>query len=435
MAIIDSLVAKAKKQGFVTGEELGSLFPDADKHLDEIDALCATLVELGVEIVSAASLEEVLESTEPEPTPSPAPVPEPQYFESIEDLYKLYMFEIRQIRLLTAEDEVRLAKLMRRGERARAHLQNEALSSADRARLQEQVKQGDGARRHFVEANLRLVASVAWRYRNQGLHLLDLIQEGNIGLVKAVDRFDHRLGYKFSTYAIWWIRQAITRALIDQGNTIRLPVHVHEETAKIERVAQDLKSQLGKKPTPEQIAKHCGISRTRVTYLREGLPKTCSLDALLCCPDFPLVWDATETELIQQRPCPVREYAACHWHQVAPEDDFEIPPCLAAVNSGTESVTDQTDYSLLSPVASSKALALELKYGELQDTVGSVLDTLGARERYILKMRFGFDGEVLTLEEIGQKYDLTRERIRQVQARTLKKLRHPVRSHRLRRFW
>ena len=202
--VAQELIAKGKKQGFVTYEEVIALFPDVDEHLDEIDALCLTLTDVGVEIVTAASVEEVLKAIEPEPEPEPVHVPLPQRLESIEDLYDLYMFEIRQISLLSAEDEVKLAKLMRRGERARIRLKNEALPASDKARLHEEIRQGDEARRRFVEANLRLVASVAWRYRDQDLPMLDLIQEGNTGLFKAIEKFDYRLGYKSISLKTLW---------------------------------------------------------------------------------------------------------------------------------------------------------------------------------------------------------------------------------------
>ncbi|MFB0538047.1 MAG: sigma-70 family RNA polymerase sigma factor, partial [Anaerolineae bacterium] len=282
--VAQELIAKGKKQGFVTYEEVIALFPDVDEHLDEIDGLCLTLINLGVEIVTAASVEEMLKVIEPEP--EPVHVPPPQCLESIEDLYDLYMVEIRQISLLSAEDEVKLAKLIRRGERARIRLKSEALPASDRARLREEIRQGNEARQRFVEANLRLVAHIAWRYRDQDLPMLDLIQEGNIGLFKAIDKFDYRLGYKFSTYATWWIRQAIARALADQSNTIRLPVHVQESLAKVKRTAEELKIQLGREPTIEQIAQHCGMSPKKGSYLLEELPQVCSLDSLLCCSNF-----------------------------------------------------------------------------------------------------------------------------------------------------
>ncbi len=433
--IPQELVTEGKRQGFLTYEQITSLFSDVDEHLDEIDALCLTLIDLGVEIVPAASVEGMLKVIEPEP--EPAYVPLPQRFESIEDLYDLYMFKIRRVGLLTAEEEVRLAKLIRRGERARVRLKNEALPASDRTRLREEIRKGDEARYHFVEANLRLVASIAWRYRDQGVPMLDLIQEGNIGLLKAVDKFDYRLGYKFSTYATWWIRQAITRAVADQSNTIRLPVHVQEGLNKVKRTAENLKIQLGEEPTAEQIAQHCEMSQKKVTHLLEGLPEVCSLDSLLCCPSFPLVWNATGTGFVQQRPCPTREFTDRHWFRVTADDDFELPPCLAGLmDSRVEKMTDHVDYSLLSLAKSTFAPRQHLSHKLLRERLEEVLNALSPREKRVIEMRFGLDGGgERSLEVIGQGFGVTRERIRQIEEKALVRLRHPTRRRRLKRFW
>ncbi len=434
--VAQELIAKGKKQGFVTYEEIITLFPDGDEHLDEIDALCLTLIDLGVEIVTAASVEEMPKVIEPEP--EPVHVPLPQRLESIEDLYDLYMFEIRQTSLLSAEDEVKLAKLMRRGERARVRLMtNEALPASDRARLRAEIRKGDEARQRFIEANLRLVASIAWRYHDRDLPMLDLIQEGNIGLFRAIDKFDYRLGYKFSTYATWWIRQAITRALADQGNTIRLPVHVQESLRKVKQTVEDLKIHLGREPTIEQIAQHCGVSQKRVAYLLEELPEVCSLDSLLCCSSFPLVWNDTGTGFVQQWPCPVREFADRHWFRVVQDDDFELPPCLAGLmDSRAEKTADRVDYSMLSLSKSAPVPRQHLSHKLLRERLMEVLDTLSPRQRAVIKMRFGLDdGGERTLEAIGQEFGVTRERIRQIQGKALRTLRRPIRSHKLELFW
>ena len=434
--VAQELIAKGKKQGFVTYEEITALFPDVGEYLDEIDGLCLTLINLGVEIVTAASVEEMLKVIEPEPEPVHVSLPLPQRLESIEDLYDLYMFEIRQIGLLSAEDEVRLAKLMRRGERARVRLKNEALPASDRARLREEIQQGDEARQRFVKANLRLVASIAWRYRDRGLPMLDLIQEGNIGLFKAVEKFDYRLGHKFSTYATWWIRQAITRALEDQSNTIRLPVHVQQNLKKVKRTAENLKIQLGEEPTIEQVARHCGMSQKRVTYLLEGLPEVCSLDSLLCCSNFPLVWNDTGTGFVQQRPCPARAFAVRHWFRVTQDDDFELPPCLAGlIDSRMEKTASRADYSLLSLSKLASVPRQHLSHKLLRERLEEVLKTLSQRQKTVIEMRFGLGSEERTLEAIGQDFGVTRERIRQIQEKALMRLQHPSRSRRLRRFW
>jgi len=432
--IAQELIAEGKKQGFVTYEGITALFPDVDQHVDEIDALCLTLFDLGVEIVMAASVKEVLKAIVPEPEPVRVRVP--QRFESIEDLYDLYMFEIRQIDLLTAEDEVRLAKLIRQGERARARIEG-APSASDRARLREEIRKGDEARQYFVEANLRLVAHIAYRYRDQGVPLLDLIQEGNIGLLKAVDKFDHRLGHKFSTYATWWIRQAIQRALADQSNTIRLPAHVQDSLRKVNRAADDLKTTLGREPTIEQIAQHCAMSQERVAYLLEELPDVCSLDSLLCCSEFPLVRNDTGIGFVQQRPCPVREFAVWQWFRVTKDDDFELPPCIAsAIDSREIELPDHVDYSLSTFSNFAPVLRQAVSHKLLRTRLREVLDDLSPRQRTVIEMRFGLDGgDERSLEEIGQHLGLTRERIRQIQGRAITRLQHPIRSRKLRPFY
>ncbi len=428
--IAQRLIAEGKKQGFVTYEGITALFLDVDAHLDEIDALCLTLIDLGVEIVTAASVEEILKVIVPEP--EPVRVRLPQRFESIEDLYDLYMFEIRRVGLLTAEDEVRLAKSMRRGERARVRLE-EAPPASDRARPREEIRKGDEARQHFVEANLRLVAHIAYRYRDQGVPMLDLIQEGNIGLLKAVDKFDHRLGHRFSTYATWWIRQAIQRALADQSNTIRLPVHVQDSLRKVKRTIEDLKSQGGEASTIEQVAQQCGMSRDRVAYLLEELPEVCSLDSLLCCSEFPLVWNDTGTGLVQQRPCPAREFAVRQWFRVTEDDDFELPPCIAStIDSREEEPPDRVDYSLSSFSKPAPVPEQVISHKLLRARLGEVLDDLSPRQRSVIEMRFGLDdGDERSLEEIGQHFNLTRERIRQLQGKAITRLQHPFRSRKL----
>lgn len=369
----------------------------------------------------------------------PAHVPPPRRLKSVDDLYDLYMSEIRQISLLAAEDEVSLAEAIQRGDRARQRLKSKRgdLTPKERARLQAKAREGELARRRLAEANLRLVAHIAWRYRDEGLPMLDLIQEGNIGLFKAIDKFDYRLGNKFSTYATWWIRQAITRALADQSNTIRLPVHVQENLGKVKRIAENLKIQLGEEPTIEQIAQHCGMSQKKVTHLLEGLPEVCSLDSLLCCSNFPLVWNDAGTGFVQQRPCPAREFADRHWFRVTEDDDFELPPCLAGLmDSRGEKAASRVDYSLLSLSKPASAPRQHLSHKLLRERLEEVLDTLPPRQRTVIEMRFGLDGGgKRTLEEIGQEFSLTRERIRQIQAKALRKLQHPIRSRKLRRLW
>jgi len=431
---IQRLVAEGKKRGFVTYEGITALFSDEDAHLDEIDDLCLTLIDLGVEIVAEASIKGILEASVPAPAPVRAPLP--QRFESTEDLYDLYMLEIRQVGLLTAEDEVRLAKLIRQGERAGVRLE-EAPPASDRARLRREIHKADEARQQFVEANLRLVAHIAYRYRDQGVRLLDLMQEGNIGLLKAVDKFDHRLGHRFSTYATWWIRQAIQRALADQSNTIRLPVHVLGSLRKVTRAAEEVKRQLGEEPTKEQVAQHCGMSRKQVAYLLEELPEVCSLDSLLCCSEFPLVRNDTGIGFVQQQPCPAREFALRQWFRVTEDDDFELPPCIASViDSREKEPPDYVDYSLSNLSKSVPVLRQAVAYKLLRARLREVLGDLSPRQRTVIEMRFGLDGGgERSLKVVGQRFDLTRERIRQIQGKAITRLKHPIRKRRLWQFY
>lgn len=434
------LIAKAKQQGYVAIEEIHGLFPDADNHLEEIDAICAGLADLSVAIVPAASIAEMFRALPPEPELAGPLSTSVELTEEIEDLYDLYMLDIRQVKLLKAEDEVRLAKLIEQGKRAHTRLNKGDLLELERAQLREQVRQANEAQEQFIAANLRLVVSLASRYRGQGLPMLDLIQEGNIGLMKAVEKWDYRMGFKFSTYAVWWIRQSITRALADQSRLIRLPVHIYGEVDKVERTIDELESESGERPSDEEIAQHCGMSPKRVTYLLTKMSHVRSLDSLLCCSDFPIAWDSSQNCFISQQPCPVREFAERHQFQAAPEDDFELPPCLAEptnpeLDEETNDVDYSVDYSMMGLYESVPAPLKHLDDGELCDAVRGVLDTISARQRNIIQLRFGLDGVELTLEEVGQKLGVTRERIRQIQSKAIVRLQHPIRSRRLRQFW
>lgn len=428
----EELIAKARKQGFVTYEEVYAQFPNVDDHLDEIDALCLKLLDLGIEIVSEAAVPEVPEVAEPEQEAEQVSLPE--QFESPEDLYNLYMLEVRQINLLTAKEEVKLAKLIQQGEKAKARLSNLLVPDSSRAQLEEAVRKEERARERFIQANLRLVVSIAWRYRGRGLPLLDLIQEGSIGLMKAVERWDYRLGYRFSTYATWWIRQAIQRAIADLGSIIRLPVHIREDLGKIERAIDELRVKLGQKPTRAQVSQHSGVKPERVSYLLGSLPEICSLDTILCCPDFPLLRGAAG-DFVQQTPCQLREWAERFHLQVALEDDFDYPPCLAdAIDSKEGDSTGQVNYSLFNSATTSPQQSLTSKL--LRETIDRLLHTLTERQREVIEMRFGLrDNEERTLEEVGQEFGLTRERIRQIQVKAIQRLQHPTRISKLRRFW
>jgi RNA polymerase primary sigma factor len=294
---------------------------------------------------------------------------------SLDDPVRMYLREIGRVALLTAEEEVRLAKLMERGkmERERA----EHLKVVPNRRY---IIEGEEAQRRLTEANLRLVVSVAKKYIGRGMNLLDLIQEGNIGLIRAVEKFDYTKGYKFSTYATWWIRQAITRAIADQARTIRIPVHMVETINRLIRISRRLLQDLGREPTSEEIAAQMEITPEKVREIIKVSQEPVSLET------------------------PIGE-----------EEDSHLGDFLE-------------DHSALAPA---EAASHQL----LKEQVGDVLAGLTDRERKVLQLRFGLDdGRSRTLEEVGKEFHVTRERIRQIEAKALRKLRHPSRSRKLKDY-
>ncbi|MGH2364831.1 MAG: RNA polymerase sigma factor RpoD [Chloroflexota bacterium] len=291
--------------------------------------------------------------------------------EDLDDSVRLYLREISKVALLTAEKEVDLAQKIERGE-----MELDKGAEPDPQIMSE----AEGARKHLTEANLRLVVSVAKKYVGRGMSLLDLIQEGNIGLIRAVEKFDYHRGYKFSTYATWWIRQAVSRALADHARTIRIPVHMVETMSKFNRSARNLLQQLGREPTPQEIANEMEITVEKVREIMRIFREPMSLEA------------------------PIGE-----------EEDSSLGDFIE-------------DHSSLSPVdAASRQL--------LKEQISDVLDSLTSRERKVLELRFGLeDGRNRTLEEIGREFSVTRERIRQIEAEALQKLRHPSRSRKLKDY-
>jgi len=287
----------------------------------------------------------------------------------------MYLREIGRVPLLTAEEEVRLAQIMERGKQERQR--------AERLKMipnRKYIDDGEEAQRRLTEANLRLVVSVAKKYIGRGMNLLDLIQEGNIGLIRAVEKFDYTKGYKFSTYATWWIRQAITRAIADQARTIRIPVHMVETINRLIRISRRLLQDLGREPTSEEIAQHMEISPEKVREIIKVSQEPVSLET------------------------PIGE-----------EDDSHLGDFLE-------------DHTALAPA---EAASHQL----LKEQVEDVLDSLTERERKVLQLRFGLDdGRSRTLEEVGKEFHVTRERIRQIEAKALRKLRHPSRSRKLKDY-
>ena len=302
------------------------------------------------------------------------------------DLVRAYLKEIGKVPLLTAELEVELAQRIEAGlfaaEKVRQAIDGEGpkVSSALRRDLEWLVQDGQRAKRHLLEANLRLVVSIAKRYLGRGMLFLDLIQEGNLGLIRAVEKFDYTKGYKFSTYATWWIRQAITRAMADQARTIRIPVHMVEQINKLTRVQREMLQELGREPTPEELARELDMTPEKVVEIQGYAREPVSLETT--------IGDDQDSSL----------------------GDF----------------IEDADAPIAAEVVS---------YGLMQEQLNEVLRTLTDREAAVVKMRFGLvDGQPRTLDEIGREFGLTRERIRQIESKTLSKLRHPSRSQKLRDY-
>lgn len=301
---------------------------------------------------------------------------------NIEDPVRMYLKEIGKVPLLSAEEEIELAQKMEAGELAKSQLEEAGDDLDDEAKkeLQKLVAQGDYAKKKLAEANLRLVVSIAKRYVGRGMLFLDLIQEGNLGLIKAVEKFDYRKGYKFSTYATWWIRQAITRAIADQARTIRIPVHMVETINKLIRVSRQLLQELGREPTPEEIAEEMDIPVERVREILKISQEPVSLET------------------------PIGEEEDSHLGDFIQDENVPVPADAAA-------------------------------FTLLKEQLVEVLSTLTEREQKVLRLRFGLDdGRARTLEEVGKVFNVTRERIRQIEAKALRKLRHPSRSRKLRDY-
>jgi RNA polymerase primary sigma factor len=387
--MVASLIAKAKDQGFVLSDDIVALFPNAEDQVEGLDELYTSLVAEGIEVLDQApsrSLQtispvkdldtETVETVDIEPV---EPV-EVDAGTAVGDSVRLYLQEIGMTDLLTMQEEIWLAKRMERGKLAEEQL---ALVKHDpeteRALIDDKVD-GDAARAHLIQANLRLVVSVAKKYVGRGLSFLDLIQEGNIGLMKATDKFDYARGFKFSTYATWWIRQAITRAISDQSRTIRLPVHVGETINRVKKTSHRLQQILEREPTQEEIARAMDVPDDKVRQVLEVARHPVSLEAPVGNEGDAFLGDFIEDDSM---PAPI-EIASAHL---------------------------------------------------LKDQIGEALSKLTERERKIIQLRFGIeDGKFRTLEEVGREFGITRERIRQIEAKALRKLRHPSYSRKLRGY-
>ena len=350
---VEELGESGKNKGTLTLKEVADQLEGAELEPDQLDKILDMLDTLGVDVVSE------IELPEPEALPEETgniddldlSVPEGI---STDDPVRMYLKEIGKVPLLTADEEIELAKRMEEGD--------------------------EEAKRKLAEANLRLVVSIAKRYVGRGMLFLDLIQEGNLGLIKAVEKFDYRKGYKFSTYATWWIRQAITRAIADQARTIRIPVHMVETINKLIRVSRQLLQEYGREPQPEEIAREMGISEEKVREIIKIAQEPVSLET------------------------PIGEEEDSHLGDFIPDDEAPAPAEAAA-------------------------------FTLLREQLMSVLSTLTPREEKVLRLRFGLDdGRARTLEEVGKEFKVTRERIRQIEAKALRKIRHPSRSKKLKDF-
>ena len=372
------LIEKGKKKGVLTFKEISDAFEDIEVTPEEIERLYDVFEKESIELVEDLDkeLEEIEVSKEELEDLS---VPEGI---NIDDHVKMYLKEIGKVNLLTPEEELSLAKRMADGEKAKEQLEEigEEIDEDTKKQIDLLIADGEKAKKSLAEANLRLVVSIAKRYVGRGMLFLDLIQEGNLGLIKAVDKFDYTKGYKFSTYATWWIRQAITRAIADQARTIRIPVHMVETINKLVRVSRQLVQELGREPTPEELAKELNMPVDKVREISKISQEPVSLET------------------------PIGEEEDSHLGDFIPDEDAPAP---------------------------SEAESFVL----LKEQLGAVLETLSEREAKVLRLRFGLDdGRARTLEEVGKEFDVTRERIRQIEAKALRKLRHPSRSKKLKDF-
>jgi RNA polymerase primary sigma factor len=379
---VRELVAKGKERGFLTTEDILDALAPIDPTSEQIDTIYQVLQDENVEVVEmvdeldAEEFAREARSARDEELALKAPTNDP---------VRMYLKEIGKVPLLTAEQEVILAKAIEEGEAATAEL-DKSVASAKKLptirmrELQRVERQGQLAKKKLIEANLRLVVSIAKRYVGRGMLFLDLIQEGNLGLIRAVEKFDYTKGYKFSTYATWWIRQAITRAIADQARTIRIPVHMVETINKLIRIQRQLLQDLGREPTPEEIGREMEFSPEKVREILKVSQEPVSLET------------------------PIGEEADSHLGDFIEDSDAVVP-------------VDAASFILL------------------QEQLDSVLHTLSEREKKVIQLRFGLtDGHPRTLEEVGREFGVTRERIRQIESKTLSKLRHPSRSQKLRDY-
>ena len=392
----DLLALAKKKKNMLEYQEISDFFADMQLEAEQFDKILDFLEANNIDVLRITdddSDDEILldvdDEDEIEVEKIDLSVPDGV---SIEDPVRMYLKEIGKVPLLSAEEEIELAKNMEAGAVAKEKIailksREENATEEELAEIKEEIKNlqkdldaGDEAKKRLAEANLRLVVSIAKRYVGRGMLFLDLIQEGNLGLIKAVEKFDYRKGYKFSTYATWWIRQAITRAIADQARTIRIPVHMVETINKLIRVSRQLLQELGREPSPEEIAAEMNMPVERVREILKISQEPVSLET------------------------PIGEEEDSHLGDFIQDDNVPVPADAAA-------------------------------FTLLKEQLEEVLGTLTEREQKVLTLRFGLeDGRARTLEEVGKEFNVTRERIRQIEAKALRKLRHPSRGRKLKDY-
>ena len=393
------LLDKGKKKGKLSSGELMDVLEEMDLESEQLDKIYDTMENMGIDTAGEDYLPELVDEVPPiEEIEEIEEIPEEEIVDpntlvdsfGIDDPVRMYLKEIGKVNLLTPDEEIQLAQDMGAGDAAREQLaeiekarkngEEVSLAQEEEKELKRAIRKGEAAKQRLAEANLRLVVSIAKRYVGRGMLFLDLIQEGNLGLIKAVEKFDYTKGYKFSTYATWWIRQAITRAIADQARTIRIPVHMVETINKVIRVSRQLLQELGHDPTPEEISEEMNMPVDKVREILKIAQEPVSLET------------------------PIGEEEDSHLGDFIPDEDASEP-------------SEAASYTLL------------------KEQLIDVLDTLTPREEKVLKLRFGLeDGRTRTLEEVGKEFNVTRERIRQIEAKALRKLRHPSRSKKLKDF-
>jgi RNA polymerase primary sigma factor len=384
---IARLIELGRQKGYVTIDDILSFFPEAETDVDQLEEAFSALISAGIPyvdepMVAGPSDEELLEEEEIEAESQRELSVDDNYLANIDtdDTIGLYLKEVGRVPLLTAQEEVELAQRIEAGRLAREELAKGNVSPRRRAELQKIIEDGWKAREHLITANSRLVISVAKKYMGRGVPFLDLIQEGNIGLIRAAKKFDYRRGHKFSTYATWWIRQAVTRAIADQGRTIRVPVHMGDQINKLLRVQHQLTQRLGRDPSVEELAGALDVPPQKVENMIQVARRPLSLET--------------------------------------PTDDEEDSVLGDFIQDEEVAAPDET-----------------ATYNLLREHLESVLNSLPPREVRILQLRYGLlDGQAYTLEEVGRKMGVTRERVRQIEAQALSRLRHPAIRRKLREY-